>query len=201
MRQGTAYLAWRLGLWVLLSAGAQGPASRWLAAMALRFPGDVHVLLSQAHLLSASGELQPAINTLTLATQLHPRNGVAWFNRAYLLEQLGQWEEARAAFEQAIDCQPQLDRAWYGLGLCLIRLGRLDEAACALQRNTELQPMSPYGWYQLARVKFDLHDEASAQGILQKLKGFDPQIAAQLARELGAPARESPGAGTVDNRD
>ena len=80
---------------------------------------------------------------------------------------------------------PKLDRAWYGLGLALIRLKRLDEAVQALKRNTELQPMSPYGWYQLARVHVDRQQPDEAAKIIRHLEGFEPKVAAQLARETG----------------
>ena len=63
---------------------------------------------------------------------------------------------------------------------------RLEPALQAFQRNTELQPMSPYGWYQMARVHMEMQQEAQALAVLQHLQGFEPKVAAQLAREMDA---------------
>jgi Tfp pilus assembly protein PilF len=70
----------------------------------------------------------------------------------------------------------------------LIRLGRADDALAAFERNTELQPMSPYGWYQLARLHADQRRADQARRIIRHLKGFEPQVAAQLERETGLAA-------------
>ena len=194
------YAAWRTALWCLLAVHAHAAARRWLDRMAERFPGDVHVMLSQAHLLADAGEHPMAIAAYRAVVDRHPRLAAAWFNLAYLLEQQGDWQPARLAFEAALECQPLLDRAWYGLGLVLIRLGQLDDAALALQRNTELQPLSPSGWYQLARVQFDRQDHSAAARIIRHLKGFEPRVAAQLEREIGAAVGVTPAVpGATDN--
>jgi tetratricopeptide (TPR) repeat protein len=102
-----------------------------------------------------------------------------------MLESAERWDDALASFKRATELSPKLDRAWYGLGLVLIRLKRYDEAVEALKRNTELQPMSPYGWYQLARVHVDCQKPEEAVKIIRHLQGFEPKVAAQLARETG----------------
>jgi tetratricopeptide (TPR) repeat protein len=154
--------------------------------MAKRFPGDAHVKLSQAHLLVEAGEVTLAVEAYRVLLGLHPELASGWFNLAYLLEQQGEWAPAQRAFERALACQPLLDRAWYGLGRVLIRSGRLDEAVDALTRNTELQPLSPHGWYLLAHVQCDRQDRREASRIIEHLKGFEPRVAAQLEREMGA---------------
>jgi hypothetical protein len=45
--------------------------------------------------------------------------------------------------------------------------------------------MSPYGWYQLARVQVDRQKPEEAVKIIRHLQGFEPKVAAQLARETG----------------
>lgn len=186
MTRGLRYAAWRAGLWALLAAQATVAARRWLARMDMLFPGDAHVMLSRAHLLAEAGERRLAVAAYRAVLELHPKLATAWFNLAYLLEQQADWPAARRAFEQALDRQPLMDRAWYGLGLVLIRLGHLDDAVHALQRNTELQPLSPFGWYQLARLQCERQDLSEAARIIRHLKGFEPKVAAQLAREIGA---------------
>ena len=150
-------------------------------------PGDAEALAIRAHVHAQLGRKAAAIEDLRSLLDLHPHLSAAhWFNLAFLLEEQGQLDGAEAAFRKSIEMDPRLDRAWYGLGLVLIRQRRFDEAAQALEKNTKLQPMSPYGWYQLARVHMDRHRPEEARRIVRHLKNFEPKVAAQLEREIGA---------------
>ncbi|WKB53648.1 tetratricopeptide repeat protein [Eleftheria terrae] len=183
---------WRLLKWqalLLLSVGATQAARRTFDRLLARHPDDRFALAGRAHLLATHGEPEAAMRDYGELVRLHPEDSAAaWFNLAYLLDEAGRCEEAEAGFRRALALDPRLDRAWYGLGLSLIRMRRLDEAVDALRRNTELQPMSPYGWYQLARVHVDRDEPQEATRIIRHLKGFEPQVAAQLERETGLAA-------------
>ena len=138
----------------------------------------------------AGGQREAALADAQALVAAHPsRSGADWFNLAFLLE-AGRAPSTRPSRRSGapLALNPKLDRAWYGLGLMLIRLRRLDEALAALKRTTELQPMSPYGWYQLARVHVDRSEPDEARRIIRHLKGFEPQVAAQLERETGLRA-------------
>ena len=50
--------------------------------------------------------------------------------------------------------------------------------------------MSPFGWYQLARVEMERRRIDEARRILTHLRGFEPKVAAQLARELDAQSAQ-----------
>ena len=121
---------------------------------------------------------------------LQPDRATAWFNLGFVCDRLCRSAEAEQAFRRAIDQDPKLDRAWYGLALVLIAQERLQDAVAALQVNTRLQPMSPHGWYQLARVQWDLGAADETRCIIQRLRGFEPKVAAQLERETGLGAWE-----------
>lgn len=150
-------------------------------------PCDPETLAIRAHIQVQLGRKAAAIEDLRSLVDRHPDLSAAhWFNLAFLLEEQGQLAEAEAAFRRSVELDPRLDRAWYGLGLVLIRQRRFDEAALALEKNTKLQPMSPYGWYQLARVNMDRHRPEEARRIVRHLKNFEPKVAAQLEREIGA---------------
>ncbi len=62
---------------------------------------------------------------------------------------------------------------------------RYEQALQAFQRNTQLQPMSPHGWCQLARVHMERQEPEEVAKIIRHLQGFEPKIAAELARETG----------------
>lgn len=137
-----------------------------------------------ANLLALRGANEEALRELQLLASVRPKQASIPFNMGFIQESLGQFSEAESSFRKALELDPKLDRAWYGLGLVLISQGRPTEALGALKRNTELQPMSPYGWYQLAMTHHHLGDAAEARRIKKHLEGFEPNIAAQLKRDL-----------------
>lgn len=180
------YAVCKLKVLANLALGRKQEAEKVLDAMLQRWTNDAYALSSRAHLRHQRQALEAALEDACHLVQVHPdRSAADWFNLAFLLEADEQLESALTAFQRAVSLDPKLDRAWYGLGLLLIRLQRLDEAVQALKRNTELQPMSPYGWYQLARVHMDRQQPEEARRILVHLQGFEPKVAAQLARETG----------------
>lgn len=184
-----AYLVHKAQVLVQLVFSRRQQAERLLDSMLQRWPGDAYALASRAHLRHLRQDRAGALADAQALVQLHPDASAShWFNLAYMLDADGQLDAAVQAFERATALDPKLDRAWYGMALTLIRLQRLDEAVRALQRNTELQPMSPYGWYQLARVHMDRQQPEEARRILAHLQGFEPKVAAQLARETGLAA-------------
>ena len=185
-RERLAFNAARLQAMACLILARPAAALRVFDRMLERWPGNAYALASRAHLLAQAGRRAEALEDAERLVTLHPsHSGADWFNFAFLLEEAGRHVEAEGAFRRAVALNPKLDRAWYGLGLTLIRLRRLDEALAALKRATDLQPMSPYGWYQRARVHIDREEPEEARRIIRHLKGFEPQVAAQLERETG----------------
>ena len=183
------YLGLKLLAIVALVFGRQVFALNTFSTMLQHWPGDAYALSSRAHVLAARGERAAALADARALVAAHPsRSAADWFNLAFMLEEANELAPSEAAFRRALELDPKLDRAWYGLGLVLIKTQRLDEALAALKRNTELQPMSPYGWYQLARVHMDRHDPDEARKVIAHLRGFEPQVAAQLERETGLAA-------------
>ncbi|MFM6985042.1 MAG: tetratricopeptide repeat protein [Hydrogenophaga sp.] len=170
---------------VLLAFGLRRAALSVTATRLSVNPGDSHALATRAHLLGQDGAFAEAIVLQQRLVQRRPADAVAWFNLGYLQERLGQWIPAERAFRRAADLAPHLDRAWYGLGLCLVGQSRLAEAIEPLQRSTQLQPMNPSGWYQLARVQADRGETEQVRSIIAHLYGFEPRVAAHLARETG----------------
>jgi tetratricopeptide (TPR) repeat protein len=115
-----------------------------------------------------------------------------FFNQGFLQESAGRLEDAEISFRRAIALDDTLDRAWFGLGLVLMRLSRLDEAITALKRNTQLQPMSPHAWCELARIHEKRQEPEEVAKIIAHLQGFEPKVAAQLARETGVNVKANP---------
>ncbi len=182
-----AWLRWQSTAWLL--GNRPSAAERCLSELLLHRPLDARALASRAHLRARRGELDGAIADARTLTQAHRSRGAAdWFNLAFLLETRGDVGEAELGFRRSIALDPELDRAWYGLGLILLQQHRFDEAEAALTRNTRLQPMSPHGWYRLAQVHMSRNESHKAIDIIRRLEGFEPAVAAQLARETGLTA-------------
>lgn len=148
-------------------------------------PGNAYAWATLAHWCAEGGDLDGACAALERCVQLEPGHALHWFNLGFIFERVERFAEAERAFRRATELDPKLDRAWYGLALALIAQDRLAEATEPLMTNTRLQPMSPHGWYQLARVQCDLGALDEARLIVQRLRGFEPKVAAQLARETG----------------
>jgi tetratricopeptide (TPR) repeat protein len=183
-------LKWRaIGLILL---GRREAALSCFDQMLVMHAQDAYALASRAHLRAELGNPQGAMQDYALLTALPGASAASFFNQGFLLEADGQIEAAEASFRRAVILDDSLDRAWFGLGLVLMRLSRLDEAIAALKRNTQLQPMSPYGWCELARIHVKRQEPEEVAKIIRHLQGFEPKVAAELARETGINAKASP---------
>jgi tetratricopeptide (TPR) repeat protein len=156
----------------------------WQKIAAAR-PGDATVLGSLAHRLAQAGRRPEAIATLRRAVAADPKLASGWYNLGYLQQESEQHDEAIASFDRALAVNPKLDLAHYGRALSLIKVGRLEEAIAPLRRNIELQPMSPFGYYQLAHVHHRLQRPEKVRELIERLAGFEPQVAKQLEQETG----------------
>ena len=187
----------RRWFWVLLANWChvfrQREAALRFFELALRAaPDDSRILASMGYELLQDGRKREALAAFDRVVATRPDWAEVQFGRGMLLQEFSDHAAALAAFDAALAANPDHDRALYGRALSLIALQRRDEAVAPLERNTKLQPMSPYGWYQLARVQFDRGKPDKAQAIIAHLATFEPDVAAQLARETGLPAPPRP---------
>lgn len=173
----------------LLACGKHAKALSRFDRMLALLPADRYALASRAHVLVQINRLDEAIVNLQQLTGIagsKVQMGAAWFNLGYVLQQKGRHGEALCAFEHAVGYCPGMDQAWYGLALALIEQGRLHEARNVLIRTTTLQPMAPHGWYRLGQVELALDVPEKALQIVDRLRQFEPKVAAQLKRDIGA---------------
>jgi tetratricopeptide (TPR) repeat protein len=187
VRLGCRGLKLLAAAWLLLGRDARALAA--YDRLLHRCPGDAGGRAGRSHLLARLGRQEDAIADARALVDGHAQGGSAadWFNLAYLLEHTGRLAQAEQAFGRCVALDPALDRAWYGLGLVLMQQQRLDEAIAALRENTRLQPLSPHAWVQLARIHVQRDEHLQAHRVVEHLDGFEPAVAAQLAREFGWP--------------
>jgi len=170
---------------ILLFLGQRARAREVFLETLTLAPDDVLALNSLGYDALQTGHPALALPYFEQVLRLTPSASNAHFNVAFVCESLNRLDEAESAFRSAIAIEEKMDRAWYGLGLVYIRQKRFDDAVIALKRNTQLQPMSPYAWYQLGRTYVEMKQPDEAKAVIAHLKGFEPKIAAQLARETG----------------
>jgi tetratricopeptide (TPR) repeat protein len=132
------------------------------------------------------GRMDAAIRGFERAVALKPDDADTIFNLAYALQRVGRHEEALPQFDRAAAVNRYLDRAWYGAGISLDKLGRYDEAAQRFAEAGRLQPMNPYAAYHHAAMCFKLGRKDQVNADYERVKGFDPKVAAQMERDFGA---------------
>lgn len=144
-----------------------------------------------AFLNAEKGRMDAAIRDFEQAVALKPDDAESLFNLGFALQRTGRHPEALERFQRATETNRFLDRAWYGMGISLVKLGRYEEAAPKFAEAARLQPMNPYAAYQLASCWFHLGQRDKLEAEYERVKGFDPKIAAQMQRDFGAgqPAR------------
>lgn len=132
------------------------------------------------------GRFDAAIADFERAVALKSDDADSLFNLAFALQRQGKHPEAIERFRQATQANAFLDRAWYGMGISMVKLGRYEDAAAMFAEAARLQPMNPYAAYQLAGAWFQLGQREKMQAEYERVKGFDPKIAAQMERDFGA---------------
>lgn len=172
----------------LLACGKHAKALPRFDRMLVLVPADRYALASRAHVLVQLNRLDESIVNLQQLTRIagsKEQLGAAWFNLGYVLKQKGRHGDAVCAFKHAVGYCPGMDQAWYGLALALIEQGRLHEARNMLIKTTTLQPMAPHGWYRLGQVELALGAPEKALQVVDRLRQFEPRVAAQLKRDIG----------------
>ena len=144
-----------------------------------------------AFLNAEKGRTDAAVRDFEQAVALKPDDADSLFNLGFILQRTGKHAEALERFARATELNRFLDRAWYGMGISLVKLGRYEEAAPRFAEAARLQPMNPYAAYQLAGCWFHLGQRDKLEAEYERVRGFDPKIAAQMQRDFGAgqPAR------------
>lgn len=132
-----------------------------------------------------AGRLDEALAAFDRVLEIEPGHPDTIFNAAYVMQKARRHEEAITRFQQVLDRNRFMDRAWYGMGLSLAALGRHEEAVEKLREAVRLQPFNPYAGYQLAAAlhKLGRHEEVRSE--YERVRGFEPKIAAQMRRDLG----------------
>ena len=148
-------------------------------------------LNSNAENLTAAGYIcfknknfQDAENYFLKAIKKSPKYFQAFFNLGFLKQKEKSHVDAIHYFSKAIELNGKCDVAYYGRAQSFLATDLLDKAILDLQQTIELQPFGPHAYYKLSHIYAKLNKREKALEIVQKLVGFEPQLARQLKREL-----------------
>jgi superkiller protein 3 len=98
---------------------------------------------------------------------------------------LGRWAESAAVYRRLLAVEPDYEDAHYQLGVALFYLKEYREAVAAYRRALELKADDRRAVYGLALTHAALGEGRSADAYRERLRGLDPEAAAELSEALG----------------
>ena len=102
--------------------------------------------------LSQLDRHREALEASDRATQLDPKNGIAWHWKTYELGMLDRYGESLCACEIAIVIQPDHAISWNNKGAALLALNKHEEALRAFERAISLDAEYVHAWVGKAMV-------------------------------------------------
>jgi tetratricopeptide (TPR) repeat protein len=127
---------------------------------------------------AASGDLEKAIEYLTLALEVDPNYSEYHNERGSHHLHLGRYEQAIADYHRAIRLSPPYHEVWTNLGQCYRKMGALPQAAEAYSRAIDLDPTATVAIASRAQVL----DALGRPG--QALADYDAALALDPAQPL-----------------
>lgn len=124
------------------------------------------VFVANGQLWESTGDFKKAMESYVQALEKEPNHPPALTSIARLHFRQGNHKKAVEFFEKAISESPEDAGLYNDMGLTLSKLGRHSEAGQSLQRALELAPGTSRYANNLASVKFESGDVASAYTVL-----------------------------------
>jgi Tfp pilus assembly protein PilF len=124
------------------------------------------VFVANGQLWESTGDLKKAMESYVKALENEPNHPPALTSIARLHFRQGNHRKAAEFFEKAISQSPEDAGLHNDMGLTLSKLGKHNEAGQSLQRALELSPGTSRYANNLASVKFESGDVASAYTVL-----------------------------------
>lgn len=148
-------------------------------------PRFVKAWRSLGFMLASRGRTAEAITALQTSLSLDREDPVTRFNLGFIYHGQKRIAEAIGEFEKVVVAAPKNDRAWYGLGVCHQDNGDFARSVAPLQEAAKLQYFNPHAGYHLALAWHKLGEHDKCQAEFERVKSFDPKMAAAMAQEFG----------------
>ncbi len=134
-------------------------------------------MATEAASLTARGDYQEAIEVLTRAIELDPRDAALWQNRGNVRSLNGEAEAAIADLDRAIERAPKWAPAWNARGGVRYRAGELVAASVDLTRAIELDEALVEAWANRGCCRREQGDLEGAIADLSRAVALDPGFA------------------------
>ncbi|HKI25971.1 MAG TPA: DUF3857 domain-containing protein [Candidatus Sulfotelmatobacter sp.] len=139
-------------------------------------PADMKVddLIDSAHAAEANGNLPVAAALLKRATEVDPKNKIAWNNLGLVYFAMRQDGPAIAAFEKQIEVNPYDEYAYNNLGRVYWNERKYDDAVKAFNKQLENNPLDKFAHSNLGAMYAEWHKYDLAVPELEKAASLTP---------------------------
>jgi tetratricopeptide (TPR) repeat protein len=143
-------------------------------------PADMKAddLVESGRAAASNGNLEVAIVLFKRATEVDPKNKVAWNNLGLVYFQMRQDEPAIAAFQKQLEVNPYDEFAYNNLGRVYWNERKYDEAVKAFNKQLETNPLDKYSHANLGQMYAEWHKYDLAVPELEKASSLTSDSAA-----------------------
>jgi tetratricopeptide (TPR) repeat protein/transglutaminase-like putative cysteine protease len=134
-------------------------------------------LVDSARASADNGNLPVALALLKRATEVDPKNKVAWNNLGLIYFAMRENDQAIAAFQKQIEVNPYDQYAYNNLGRVYVNERKYDEAAKAFNKQLENNPLDAFAHYSLGAMYSEWHKYDLAVAELEKAAALIPDTA------------------------
>jgi tetratricopeptide (TPR) repeat protein len=134
-------------------------------------------LVDSARASADNGNLPVALALLKRATEVDPKNKVAWNNLGLIYFAMRENDQAIAAFQKQIEVNPYDQYAYNNLGRVYVNEREYDEAAKAFNKQLENNPLDAFAHYSLGAMYSEWHKYDRAVVELEKAAALIPDTA------------------------
>jgi tetratricopeptide (TPR) repeat protein len=136
--------------------------------------GNAKELYQQGVVNYERGKYKEAIQDLTQAIELNPRNSLAYNRRGDAFYRLGDYQKAQADASQAIRLNPQDANAYYDRGFAAYELGKYQEAIADYTKAIKLNSGNVYAYYGRGVASVEIKNYQAAIGDFSKAIALKP---------------------------
>ncbi len=143
-------------------------------------PADMKAddLVDSARAAADNGDLSVAVALLKRATEVDPKNKIAWNNLGLVYFALRQNDQAIAAFQKQLEVNPYDEYAYNNLGRVYWNNRKYDDAVKAFNKQLENNPLDKFAHANLGAMYEEWHKYDLAVTELEKAASLTPDDAA-----------------------
>jgi len=145
-------------------------------------------LVDSARAATENGNLPVALVLLKRATEVDPKNKIAWNNLGLVYFRMRENEQAISAFQKQIEVNPYDEFAYNSLGRVYWNERKYDDAVKAFNKQLETNPLDKYAHANLGQMYAEWHKYNEAVPELEKAASLFPDTdpsSAELQVSLG----------------